>query len=169
MRPHRYNLRPAVQRTHSLPWSIPSAPQPGALPQTWAKACFLSSTRVLRVDPSPCQETSVDLADPLEKGCWPGQKLNESVRPGELPGNMEGHPNHVKCRSALKGVFQPHRQEGTCACGEQGDKTKASIGRWAGVSPACLQALALRNEKRQRRGHRPTLPWIGLWFSWSWI
>ena len=81
--------------------------------------------------------------------------VNEPVRPGELPGNMEGHPNRVKGQWALKGVFQPNGQEGTCAFEEQGDKTKASIGRLAAVSPACSQALALRNEKKKRRGQRP--------------
>ena len=57
------------------------------------------------------------------------ETVNEPVRPGELPGNTEGPPNRVKDQSALKGVFQPHGQEGACACEEQGDKTKASIGR----------------------------------------
>lgn len=85
------------------------------------------------------------------------ETVNEPVRPGELPGNTEGHPNCVKGQSALKGVFQPHGQESTYACEEWGDKMKASIGRRAGVSPACLQASALRNEKKKRGQRSPSL------------
>ena len=119
-------------------------------------ACFLHSTRGPQSGPFTLLEDQCGTGRPTRERVltW-AETVNEPVRPGELPGNTERLPNRVKGQSALKGVFQPHGQEGTCACEERGDKTKASIGRRASVSPACLQALALRNEKKKRRGQRP--------------